>query len=193
AAWLAEFIDAVARDAKKVTVVGYSFGAYIAILYATKCQARIDELVLITPVIKIAWPVSIYGKWFNSLASISEFVAQKLYTWRPQYDFTTHYLRKAKHPEMRQMLLQHRRTELEYLNPDLVLSLFHQFKQIDLVEYAKGIRVKTIVVLAAKDNVADNKRAKEFITHMEIKPIVVELEKAGHLVPFEEPQVLATA
>lgn len=193
AEWLRDFIDQACPTANKVTIMGYSFGAYIAILFASKYPKAVHELVLITPVIKIAWPVLIYGKWFNSLASISEFIAKKLYTWGPGYDFTTHYLRKARHPELKQRLIDHRRTELEYLNPELVLSLVRQFKEIDLVQYAPTLHVPVSVVLASKDNVANNKQTSEFIAGLEIKPVVVELEKAGHLVPFEEPHVLSTA
>jgi pimeloyl-ACP methyl ester carboxylesterase len=189
--WLSDFLDVVAKDAKKLTLVGYSFGAYIAILYASRKPPKLKSMVLITPVIKVYWMVRIYGSILNALSLRSEIITRKVYTWRPQFDFTSYYLAKAPHPQRKKQLIAHRRTEVDALQPELVLSLYKQFMEIDLLAYADKVKVSTMVVIAAKDNVADNKYTRLFISQMKTRPDVVELKRVGHLVPFEEPHLLA--
>jgi len=189
--WAADFLAVVAPTAKHVTVIGYSFGAYIAIMLAARQLPHLSKLILVTPVIKIALPVKIYSHGMDSLAAVSMKVAKKLYTWQPSFDFTTYYLSKTKDKERKAKLKLHRRAELESLRPELVLNLYQTLATVDLMPCAEQIRVPMAIVMAQKDNVAFNYYTRGFVRRLrgEVQSLVV--KNAGHLLPFEDPELLA--
>src|SRR5476651_1377415 len=60
--WAKSFVSIVTPKATQVTIVGYSFGAYIAVkLAADPSNSIIHKLVLIAPVVKISPQVRIYS------------------------------------------------------------------------------------------------------------------------------------
>lgn len=187
ARWVDQFCEAL-----KITpsvIVGYSFGAYVAVQYLVnaKVQAR---LVLLCPVVHIRWQVRMYGQGFRLVSLRNEAFAEKLY--RKQYDMTTAYVRKNKHPLIRKGLYERRRNELEYLRSDIVLKLFTQFLTFDLMRYAPKITVPTVIITAAKDNLASNQATQTFAENVGSKQLTcIEIKHAGHLLPIEEPHLLA--
>jgi pimeloyl-ACP methyl ester carboxylesterase len=189
--WAVKFLETVAPDAKAVTVVGYSFGAYIAIKLAASGRLHMEKLVLITPVVKLALPVKIYSTGFDSLAAVSMRAAHKLYTWQPSFDFTTYYLLKTKDKDRREKLKMHRRAELETLRPELVLNLYRTLDNTNLMPYAADIDVPVVIVMAQKDNVAFNYYTRAFIKKLPGEVATINVKNAGHLMPFEEPEHLA--
>lgn len=191
--WLDEFISATVPPHQKIILVGYSFGSYIAIQYAARGSRALEQLVLVTPVVSIVWPVKMYGRVFRSLASLSKYAATHLYTWRPQYDFTSRYLAKSSHQASRRELLLQRRSELAALNPELVLSLQTELGRSDVRSFAPEITCPTSVITVSNDRLANNKNTDDFVTQLTGKSQSIELANAGHLVPLEEPSLLALA
>lgn len=188
--WLQHFLEAL-RIESASAIIGYSFGAYIAVLYTSIfAQAPGTKLILLTPVVKIDWRVRLYGHGFRLASIKARKTAERLYLL--QYDMTTRYLRKAKHPHVKNALMERRREELAYLNPEIVLRLFSDFLELDMYSYASRITVPTIIVTASKDNVAATSATRHF-SQMIKKPIImVDILHAGHLLPIEEPLLLAT-
>lgn len=189
--WAIKFIDAVAPDSKKLTIIGYSFGAYIAIMLASQRSKVVNKLILITPVLQTSLPVKLYSNGLDSLASVSIRVAKKLYVWPFNFDFTTYYLMKTKDKERRQKLKLHRRQELETLRPELVINLYRTMNNVKLLPYARQIHAPVFVVMAKKDNLAFNYFTKRFINSLSDADAVT-LDDMGHLIPFEEPELLAS-
>lgn len=188
--WLDGFITEL--NIEPTVYVGYSFGAYLAILYLAKYKVtKAARLILITPVVRISWQVRVYGRGFRFMAVKIRKLAERLYYL--QYDMTTRYLRRSKHPTTRLLLHEKRREELEFLNPDLVLKLFGEFLEIDLMRYAKKITHPTLVLIASKDNVAKNNATRQFARTVRGPVSVVEIRHAGHLLPMEEPSVTAVS
>lgn len=189
--WLKDFLEALNVNTPHV-LVGYSFGAYVAILFSCLFPKLSGEkLILLTPVVRINWRVRLYGRGFRSVALRAQRLAERAYLL--QYDMTTRYLWKNKHPSVRAQLMERRRSELEYLNPELVLRLFSEFLELNLMTYAKKLKKPTIVVLAANDNVAAESASRAFVAQIKCPTTVVEIRHAGHLLPIEEPQVLGTS
>lgn len=188
--WLNGFMQALAI--KPDTIVGYSFGAYIAMIYTGMyVKDKKTKLILLTPVIKISWRVRVYGRGFRFMAVKARKLAERLYLL--QYDLTTYYLHKRRHPSAREQLIERRRGELAYLNPELVLKLFGEFLELDLSPYAKKIRQPVIVVMASGDNVAANSATKRFSQAIKTSAISIEINHAGHLLPIEDPVLLAAS
>lgn len=189
AAWVNELCDEL--KVKPVVVVGYSFGAYIAVQYILQQKSK-AKLLLLCPVVHIRWQVRLYGKGFRLIALRNAAFAEKLY--RMQHDMTTLYVRRHKHPAVRKELLQRRRDELDYLQSDVVLQLFTEFLRFDLLTYAKQITNSTIIITAARDNLASNAATKKFAAMLCSKHVThIDVRHAGHLLPIEEPYILALA
>lgn len=174
-----------------VMVVGYSFGAYIAVQYILQQKSK-AQLLLICPVVHIRWQVRVYGNGFRLIALRNTVLAEKLY--RMQHDMTTLYVRRHRHPAIRKELLQRRREELDYLQSDIVLQLFTEFLQFNMLHYAKNITNTVVIITAARDNLASNAATKKFATALRSCHVTqVEVKHAGHLLPIEEPYILALA
>src|SRR5476651_1189304 len=156
-AWAQAFVHAVTPKAKQITIVGYSFGAYIAVKFAADPNnSLVQKLILITPVVKISPQVRLFSNGFDLLAALSIRAAHKLYVWPPSFDFTTYYMSKTKNKTVRQKLRLYRRQELEALRPELVLKLYRRLIEVDLTSYASLLRIPVLIVMAEKDNVAFN-------------------------------------
>ncbi|HXH26751.1 MAG TPA: alpha/beta hydrolase [Candidatus Acidoferrum sp.] len=189
--WAVKFVRTVAPDIKQLTIIGYSFGAYIAIVLASRGVLPLKKMTLITPVVKITVPVQLYTSGFDSLAAVSMKAVTKLYTWQPNFDFTTYYLSKTKSREQKEKLKLHRRTELATLRPELVLNLYRTLADMDLLPYAGCIDVPVMVVMAQKDNLASNRSTKQFIHRLRTYVYQTVVPRAGHLLPYEDPLLLA--
>lgn len=185
--WVDGFLNAAAPAATTVTIIGYSFGSYIAINYAARQPASLKSLILLTPVIKVATPVRLFSRIFDNLADFSMAAAHTLYKWRPNFDLTSLYLSRSLHPEKVLKLLRHRRQELHDLRPEVVLELSRELLQIDLLESAPHITIPVFVMAAKHDTVAVNSATEKFVAALGERGSLHYLLKAGHLVPFEGP------
>lgn len=190
--WLHEFTEAIGVHTP-ILLCGYSFGAYLAVLYTClfSKQTKVERLVLLTPVVKINWQVRIYGRGFRLMAIRAKNLAERLYLL--QYDLTTMYLAKSKHPAVRSQVREQRRGELEYLDAELVLRLFSEFLVLNLLQYAKKIKSPTVIVTASNDNVAAASATRAFAAQISRSATVVDVHHAGHLLPVEEPQLLGSS
>ncbi len=188
--WIDSFLAAAAPSARNVTIIGYSFGSYIAVSYAARRPAKLKSLILITPVIRVATPVRLFSSIFDNLADFSVAAAHALYKWRPNFDLTSLYLTRSLHPEKVLKLLRHRREELNDLRPEVVLELTRELLKCDLLALAPEIRVPVFVLAAKHDTVAVNSATEKFIAALAGHGSLHYLPKSGHLVPFEEPELI---
>lgn len=170
-------------------VVGYSFGVYVAVQYVVASRRDI-KLILVCPVVRIRWQVRLYGHGFRLMSLRNNAFAVKLY--RLQHDLTTAYVRRNNHPLVRKDLYERRRNELAYLNPNLILKLFTQFLKFDLMSYASKVKNRTVIITAARDNLASNDATQLFAERVASKHLAyIDIKRAGHLLPIEEPSLLA--
>lgn len=188
--WFRGFLEVMKIEAPSV-IIGYSFGAFIAVLYTSLFpQSPETKLILLTPVVKLGWTARTYGRSFRFVTGKSRKTAERIYAL--QYDLTTHYLAKVRHPGVKNELMERRREELTYLDSELVIRLFSEFLEIDMLSYAARIKVPTVIVTASDDNVVDAAATRQFSQLIKKPIIMVEILHAGHLLPIEEPVLLAT-
>lgn len=188
--WCQHFLQAMKIEAPSA-IIGYSFGAYIAVLYTSLFpQSPETKLILLTPVVKLGWTARTYGRSFRFVIGKSRKTAERIYAL--QYDMTTRYLAKVRHPGVKNELMERRREELAYLDPELVIRLFSEFLEIDMLSYAARIKVPTVIVTASEDNIVNAAATRHFSQLIKKPIIMVEILHAGHLLPIEEPMLLAT-
>jgi pimeloyl-ACP methyl ester carboxylesterase len=191
--WVVEFLKVAAPEAKNITLMGYSFGCYLAIELAARRSDALNGLVLLTPVIKVAAAVRLYTSGMEMLAKLSLDAAQVLYKWRPHFDLTNLYLARSRHPDRVLAMLRHRREDLSALQPKVVLGLSRDLIDIDLLGAAPRVTCPVFMVLAKDDTLAVNSASEEFGRQLgsPMKEIHI-LQKCGHMVPFEEPELVVT-
>lgn len=188
--WVGDFLKLAAPQAEHVTMFGYSFGSFVAIRYAAENPGRVDNLLLLTPVIKVAIPVRLYTTIFETLADLSVEAAHAIYKWRPHYDFTSLYLARSRHPERVLRMLKHRREELPSLRPKVVLGLSSDLLKTDLLECAPKIHARVFTIIAKRDTLAVNGETEHFMAELPPAEHETHTLKCGHLVPFEEPELV---
>lgn len=188
--WVDDFMAATVPMAENVTIIGYSFGSYIAVSYAALRPTKLKSLILITPVIKVATSVRLFSSIFDNLADLSVDVAHAVYKWRPNVDLTSLYLTRSRHPEKVMKLLRQRREELNDLKPQMVLELTRELLKYDLLALAPQIEVPVFVVAAKHDTVAVNSATRTFIKTLGRWGDLHFAPKAGHLIPFENPDLI---
>lgn len=189
-AWVEEFCQRLGIEPS--VVVGYSFGAYVSVRYLLTLKNQRTRLVLICPVVNIQWQVRLYGHGFRLIALRNVALAEKLY--RLQHDVTTLYVRRQRHPAVRKALLRRRRDELAYLRARLVLRLFADFLKFNFMSHAKDIKNPTVIITASRDNLASNRATAKFAAAIASTDLTyIDIKHAGHLLPIEEPYLLAVS
>lgn len=189
--WLKVFMDKTIRSDEEVVLIGYSFGAYVALQYlAGSYRARILKCILITPVVSLQPQVTFYAGNFLRLAKISERIANN--AWRMQHDFTTLYLSKSYRVRTKLDLLKRRKAELEYFNLPLAKSLLEQVRDVDLTPYIRAIHTPVDIILAGKDNIAQNVMTVKVFEEADLNNVTwYELPSSGHLAPIEDYEQVA--
>lgn len=183
--WLKAFIDRTIHPDEEIILVGYSFGAYVVIQYLAGVRhVRVARSILLTPVVSLQPQVDFYTNNFLLLSRVSERIATN--AWRMQHDFTTLYLSKSYRVSTKLDLLRRRKAELEYFNPPLVKSLFEQIKNMNLTPYIRAIDVPLDIILAGKDNIAQNRMTVKVFEEAGLENVTWQtLAIAGHLAPME--------
>lgn len=183
--WLKAFLERTIQPDETVVLAGYSFGAYVVIQYlAGSRHVHVAHSILLTPVISLQPQVDFYTNNFLLLSRVSERIATN--AWRMQHDFTTLYLSKSYRVSTKLKLLRSRKAELEYFNPPLVKSLFEQIKRMNLIPCIRALDVSIDVILAGKDNIAQNRMTVSAFEEAGVNDISWQtLAAAGHLAPME--------
>lgn len=189
--WLKAFMDKTIHPDEEVVLIGYSFGAYVALQYlAGSYRAQVLKCILITPVVSLQPQVTFYAGNFLRLAKVSERIANN--AWRMQHDFTTLYLSKSYRVRTKLDLLKRRKAELEYFNLPLAKSLLEQVRQVDLTPYVRAIHTPVDIILAGKDNIAQNVMTVKVFEEAGIDNVTWhELVNSGHLAPIEDYEQVA--
>lgn len=190
--WLRAFIEKTIHEDESIVLIGYSFGAYVAIQYLAGSHPRVhvSRSVLLTPVVSLQPQVNFYTSNFLRLSRISERIATN--AWRMQHDFTTLYLSKSYRVRTKLDLIRRRKAELEYFNPPLVKSLFEQIREVDLSQYIRALYVPMDIILAGKDNIAQNNMTLRAFDEAGIENVTWHmLTAAGHLAPMEHHKEVA--
>lgn len=189
--WVSAFLSAAAPSAKQITLMGYSFGCYIAIEFTARNPNMVGDLILVAPVIRMATPVRLYSTLMENLVTLSLDTAKVLYKWRPHFDLTNLYLAGSRHPDRVIKMLKHRREDLSTLQPKVVLGIWRELFNTDLLESAPKVLSPVFTVIAKGDTLAVNAATDSF---MQLVPADHKethvLERSGHMVPFEEPELI---
>ena len=189
AKWVNDFLQTLAIS--DAIIVGHSFGARVALVFAVKYPQKINALVLITPVVKVDSLVAKMGAFYYRVAKIMpsfmqrEWLSNKIYC-----GIKNRIILKSVGRKKRRELAGINIEETRNLSSKIEIEVFDEFYKSRLILEGGKIDINTLIVASDKDEIAtvsSVKGLRKRFTHSELKV----MKNSGHLVPLERP--LATA
>ena len=90
AGWLNDFLDNLSVD--KVTVIGHSFGARLALVFSEHYSKRVEKMVLITPVVNVEGLIARVASMEYKIAEILPKRLQKMWLSNRLYQGIAHLI-----------------------------------------------------------------------------------------------------
>lgn len=183
--WLNNFLKSL--HIKRVTIIGHSFGTRIALVFGEHYHRKVEGMVLITPVVKAEGLIARFVSVEYDIAKILPKYLQKLWLFNPLYRKVENMiLFKSVNAKRREELKEGESRELKHLNPRVSIELFEEFYKSSLVPVAKKIKIKTLVIACALDEIAPQSAVQELANGLANSELVV-MKNCGHLVVLEKP------
>jgi pimeloyl-ACP methyl ester carboxylesterase len=171
-------------------IAGHSFGASLGIVFAACFPARVQKLILITPVTQAATLEAGLGKAYYKLA-----------VWLPPW-LRTAYLRsrlvdiltdiillKSPSASRRQHLILANQLQLKKLRTQVVIENFLSFYSTDILGMAAHIVAPTLLITGEMDHISPLASMQALFRQLRQGRMEV-IPHGGHLVPLEQPHAV---
>lgn len=186
----AHFLDEFCAKTEfhKIHVVGHSFGADIATVFAALHPSRVDKLTLISPVIFYGKNIATYGKLYYKLAQkMPKSIAHRM--------LHNHFLTWASDMSMFKTASAEQKTKIlrdDFVNDHLMsdkptIEGYLSLLSTDFIKTASKIKAPTTILSGSKDPlspVTDMEKLHDAIPSSKLTII----EDTGHFLPLEEPR-----
>lgn len=175
---------------KKVILVGHSFGASLAMVFAAKYPKRVLKLVLIAPVTNANTFEARLGKAYYHLALFMPDILRTRWLKSRIIDYLTDMvLLKTSSSKRRQHVIAANQRNLSELNEKVVIDNFLSFYSTNMHILARRIGIKTHIIVGEADRISP--LVSIAILKDELRNSTIEIiPKAGHLVPLEHPSLV---
>lgn len=190
-AWLDEFVDALALPVRPV-ILGHSFGS-IVVAAAIAGGLSTPALILVNPIAAPAlkgpkaFVSALTGFYYWLGAALPKRVGYSLLGSKLITNFVTQQMAVTKDPVLRRWInYQHTTYFSRFADRDSLLDAFHASTAHWVSEYAKDIRVPTLLIAAEEDQittVADEEKLANLLPDAELHVI----PGVGHLIHYEKP------
>jgi len=176
---------------KNYTLIGHSFGASLALLYAALYPAQVKNLILIAPVTYSQTIEATLGKAYYQAARLMPDFMKKLWLKNRLVDYISNQLLlKNASPQKRHELIMDGFKTLKTLREHVVLENFISFYSTNFLPYAAEIKAQTLIISGQVDSLAPVKNIvalHQRIPHAQLEII----PKAGHIMPLEQPELVS--
>lgn len=177
---------------KKSVIIGHSFGASLALVFAQHYPQWLDKMVLIAPVTSANTFTAKLGQAYYRLALFMPAILRTRFLKSRLIDYVTDMIiLKSDNPAVRQNIINNNQANLLELNEKVVIDSFLSFYETDLYAVAKKITAPTLIIFGDEDAISPQKSMQTLQTTMPNASCEI-IPKAGHLVPLEEPTVVAS-
>lgn len=189
AAWVSDFMQTLAIN--DAVIVGHSFGARVALVFAAKYPQKIRGLALITPVVKVDSLVAKMGALYYRVAKMMPLFIQKEWLSNKVYcGIKNRIILKSVGRKKRKELASVNIEETRNLSSKIEIEVFDEFYKSELISKGGKIKIKTLIIASDRDEIATVGSVKELRKRFVNSELKV-MENSGHLVPLERP--VATA
>lgn len=190
-AWLQKFIDSF--HLPSYILAGHSFGASLALVYASQHPAHISRLLLIAPVVNAESFTSRLGELYYAVgARMPSPLRRKWITSAAINRVTTELITVTTNLKDRRRLVRDEQSNLAYIKDWVEIETFQSFYDVDFWALMKSLSMPTTLISASRDRMtstATSLRMATTIPHC----AHVTLKGTGHFMPIERPAVVAEA
>jgi len=188
ASFLAEFSEAI--NFNKGVVIGHSFGASLALVFAAYFPNLVKSLYLIAPVISADTLEASLGKLFYEVGFYLPFPLRKMWLLNRPFDaISSLVLFKTSSFSKRLELVYDGQKNIRRLNEKIVLENFLSYYETDFQELAKKISMPTYVISGTKDSLCPESTLLKLVKKIK-HPQIVRIPDEGHIIPLEQPRLL---
>ncbi len=187
--WLDAFLTQT--SVPKAVLIGHSFGARLALVFASQHPKKVSKLVLITPVVKVTGLIArIVSLEYGIAKRLPDHLKKMWLTHDLHREIGNAIIFKSASPKKRQLCIDRDITEMAHLRPEINIELFDEFYKFSLIPIGKKVATPSLVIAGDIDEVAPLASVKELAEQLENVTFKV-MEHAGHLLPIEEPETTA--
>ncbi|MGH7238911.1 MAG: alpha/beta fold hydrolase, partial [Candidatus Saccharimonadales bacterium] len=190
--WLSDFLTYA--GVSNPVIIGHSFGARVALFFALRHRDIAGRYVFLMPVVKVSG-------WIARLVSVGYRVVRRLPRNMGAMFFSSKFYETASFflsaqvfkfvsVKERNEIIHRNNQHLKRLNPQIHWELFNEFYGKDLSDLAKEIWVPALVIAATHDVLAMLPSVRTMAGRLSQGSLTV-VRGAGHLLPFEQPSVVA--
>lgn len=187
--WLNKFI--VQLGIESITIIGYSFGSRLGLLFNKLKPHKVKALILLAPVTKAEGVVAQFISWKYKAAGFLPENKRKLKLADDLYKkIATTAVFKTSTGKRRKKLSALTAKEMNRVSPQVSVELFRDFKDSNLLLPAKKITTDCLIIAGDKDELAPLSTAKE-LSEALLKSELKILKNSGHMFPLEQPATTA--
>ena len=189
--WLHEFCITI--NIEQPIVVGHSFGATIALVFAHTYGKEISQLILMSPVVSESSIRAAIGSIYYSSAKYVPSLFRRTYLINPISDVCANLmLFKTGSMRNRLRILSEGLHNTKKFHENVIFENFASLQRIDPFSYAPSLTMP-VCIIAGTDDVfckpSDIQRLCSNITNI----TCTYLDDEGHLLPLEQPKRAASA
>lgn len=186
--FLSDFCGAI--NFKNGIIVGHSFGASLALVFAARHPEPIKSLYLIAPVLSAGTIEAWFGKVFYEIAAALPDSLRKLWLFNRFFDAVSNLaLFRTSSFSKKMELIYDGQKNLKKLDEKVVMENFLSYYQTDFKDLISKINAPTFIIAGTSDSLCAETTLEEL--ENEIKNSKVErIPNEGHIIPLEQPKLL---
>lgn len=190
----AQFVEhfCIALDLHRVDLVGHSYGATVALLYASLYGRRLKSLVLISPTIPDkSWSGQL-AQWQVTISKRLPRAWRKAWMGQPLLEvISSQMLIKTVSRRRKLELMKAGMRNTAEIRPDVIIEALEGFLRTPYYAYASQIVVPSLILAGQEDEIAS------LDSQVELGQQIMDcrfymLGKVGHLAPLEMPGTVAS-
>lgn len=176
---------------ERVTVVGHSLGADIALVYAARHAHRVRTLCLLNPVTAGTGPTAWLGRAYYRIGSaLPTRIARTWLLSKPSIYLVDGVVTVSRDPAVRARIRQADYRSARTASPRAISEAYLSLRDTPFADLAPRITADTLTVTGTRDKIA-RPGAVERIHRLIPRSRLVLVPGAGHLWPAEDPDAAA--
>lgn len=186
AQWLYDLLEEL--GIKKAIVIGHSFGARVALVFGNRYPAKVINMVLITPVVKVEGFIARLASLYYKVAGVLPGYLQKVVLsngfgkkWGDKIIF------KSASPKLQKEIIANDIIEIKKMNQQIAVDLFEEFYRSRTILVTVKANEKHFLIIAGDlDEIAPVDSVQELADQLSYVTLKI-MKNSGHLVPLERP------
>jgi pimeloyl-ACP methyl ester carboxylesterase len=177
---------------ERFALLGHSFGADVALAYASTYRAVVPSLCLLNPVLRADGPEARLGQLHYDVSARLPGPAARLLLTSPAVVYLSDRVLFASRDRATRTRILHRDYVTARLaDPRAVREGYLSIRRTPFDRYVRRIRARTLLVTGTRDLLV-TPRSLTGLPWRAPYPRLVVVRGAGHLLPVEEPELVAT-